>query len=157
MSDPAYEQHQRRGPALMLYGTIGTALILIVVAITMIVVAGSYPKPATLGAPGPARLPIIFGTLLVMLSGGLIARSFLGPREPELTLQGMPRALALAAGTAICIYLWSFLNFLVLFIPATLLGVRLLGTGWTGAIVAAIVIPGSAYTLFGLLLDVPFP
>ncbi|WP_142846254.1 tripartite tricarboxylate transporter TctB family protein [Telmatospirillum sp. J64-1] len=143
--------------ALMRYGTILAALVMGIVAIVMIVVAGGFPAPSTLGAPGPARLPTIYATLLAVLAGALILRSLFGAPEPGLSLKGSGRAMALTAGTAVCVYLWSMLDFLVLFIPATLIGVRLLGAGWIGAFIAAALMPAAVYGLFHLLLDVPFP
>lgn len=143
--------------ALMRYGTLVAAIILIAVAIGMIIVAAGFTQPRTLGSPGPARLPMIYGTLLALVGGGLIYRTFAGLREPGLKIEGTPRALGLAAGSALCIYLWSFLDFLVLFIPATFIGVRLLGAGWAGSTLTALILPGAVYGVFGILLNVPFP
>ncbi len=141
----------------MRYGTLVLALVVIATAITMVVVAGAFPQPRTLGAPGPARLPMIYGTVLALLGAGLVVRTFIGPREPGLNISGAPRALGLAAGTALCIYLWSMLDFLVLFMPATFIGVRLLGAGWIGAALTAMILPAGVYGVFGMLLNVPFP
>lgn len=151
------ERRERRAAALMRYGTVAAALSFSAVGVWMIAVAGDFPRPSTLGAPGPARLPTIYAGILVLLSVLLAVQSFVGPADPPLNLQGFPRVLLLIAGTAVGVWLWSRMNFLVLSVPATFLGVRLLGGGWIGAALTALICPGVIYLVFAVLLGIPFP
>ena len=151
------ERRERRAAALTRYGTIAAALSFAALGVWMIAAAGAFPRPSTLGAPGPARLPIIYAGILVGLSGLLIVQAFAGPAEPALNLKGLPRVVLLAAGTALSAWLWSRMNFLVLFVPATFLGVRLLGGGWLGSALTALICPGAIYLVFAVVLGIPFP
>lgn len=150
-------EHEGRALALMRYASIGVAILLIGVSIAMITVALGFPTSRTLGSPGPAKLPIIYASILIAVSIGIIAQAFTRRADMGLSLHGMPRALALAAGTALCIYLWSIVGFLTLFVPATLIAAWLMGGSMIGSIICAAVLPLSVYGLFRLLLNIPFP
>lgn len=141
----------------MRYASIGVGLLLIGVSVAMITIAWGFPASRTLGSPGPAKLPIIYSVILIAVSLGIVAQALVTRPGTELSLQGTPRALALAGGTALCIYLWSMVGFLTLFVPATLIAARLMGGSWVGSIICAAVLPLSVYGLFGLLLNIPFP
>lgn len=154
---PEVTEHEDRGSALMRYASITVAIILIAVSVAMIVVAWGFPISKTTGAPGPARLPVIYAGMLLAVCSGIVVQSLVARSAPGLSLEGMPRALAMAGGTALCIYLWSIAGFLPLFIPASLVAARLLGGSWSGSIICAAVLPLSVYGLFGVLLNIPFP
>ncbi len=141
----------------MRYASIVVALILVVVGVFIITEAWDFPRSRTLGAPGPGKLPIIYAALLIAVSLGILATSLVARPSIGLSLEGTPRALALAVGTAVCIYLWSMVGFLMLFVPATLIAARLMGGGWGGSVACAAVLPLSVYGLFGVLLNIPFP
>ena len=102
-------------------------------------------------------MPIIYGGLLILLSAGLVLQSLFGEPEPALRLAGAGRVLFLAAGTALCVFLWSRSNFLVLFVPATFLATRLLGGSSLASVLTAIAVPGTVFLLFGMALGIPFP
>lgn len=141
----------------MRYASIALAIVMVVVGALIISEAWGFRTSRTLGAPGPGRLPIIYAALLIVVSLGIVVSSIVVHPKIGLSLQGTPRALALAAGTAVCIYLWSMVGFLMLFVPATLIAARLTGSGWSGSLACAAILPLSVYGLFGLLLNIPFP
>lgn len=141
----------------MQIGTLAVAIVLIGVSIAMIVDAHGFPAPMTLGAPGPARLPIVYAIALIALSAGLIATVFFGGAEPDLHLSGGLQIVGLVIWTALYIFLMRYLNFVALTIPWLFVATRMLGTGWRGSLITAIALPLFLFVSFDTLLGIPLP
>jgi hypothetical protein len=141
----------------MQIGTLAVAIVLIGVSIAMIVDAHGFPAPMTLGAPGPARLPIVYAIALIALSAGLIATVFFGGVEPELHLSGGLQIVGLIIWTALYIFLMRYFHFVVLTVPWLFVATRMLGTSWRGSLITAVALPLFLFVSFGILLGIPLP
>ncbi|HET8727420.1 MAG TPA: tripartite tricarboxylate transporter TctB family protein [Alphaproteobacteria bacterium] len=137
--------------------TIVVALALIGVSVATIVVAVDFPDPMTLGAPGPARLPILYAVALCGISIALAVTTWVGRREPELRFGGSARALGLMAWTALYVLLIPKVGFLIASAPWLFFAARALGCGWRGSLVAAVALPAVIYLAFAMMLNVPLP
>lgn len=157
MSDVSDAGAGRHRLSAMQIGTLVVAIVLIGISIAMIVGARSFPAPMTLGAPGPARLPIVYAIALAALSAGLIVTVFFGGAEPELHLSGGLQIVGLVAWTALYIFLMRYLNFVVLTIPWLFVATRLLGTSWRGSLITAVALPLFLFVSFDTLLGIPLP
>ncbi len=157
MSDVSDAGAGRGRLSAMQIGTLVVAIVLIGISIAMIVDARSFPAPMTLGAPGPARLPIVYAIALAALSAGLIATVFFGGAEPELRLSGGLQIVGLVAWTALYIFLMRYLNFVALTVPWLFVATRVLGTGWRGSLITAVALPLFLFVSFDTLLGIPLP
>lgn len=146
-----------RGARAMRIGTIAVAVVLIGVSIAVVIGAQSFPGPTTLGAPGPARMPILYAVALAALSLGLIGSAFMGGPQPELHVHRKLQLVALAAWTALYIWLLPQFGFLWVTVPWLLVATRFLGAGWFGSFLTAAILPAAVFLSFGSLLGVPLP
>ncbi|CAO3357864.1 tripartite tricarboxylate transporter TctB family protein [Azospirillum melinis] len=156
------------GPGAPRSADIAAGIIVAVVAIAAIIVSRDFPTTGLDSDVGPARFPLIYGGILVVLSAILVIGRLLPSQrnqertaaeraQPATGFRFAPVAIGVAA-TAAYIYLIS----LVGYIPTTvvfLIGMmRLMGQrSWIRVPLLAIGITAFLYLIFLYGLQIPLP
>lgn len=138
-------------------GTIAVCLLMMAIGVWMIAEAIELPAPSMPGAPGPARLPVIFAALLCVVSAVLIVATLRAEGEPQLPLKINFAPIGLMAGTVLYLLLLPRLGFLATTAPWVFAAAFILGRQWLASLLAALVLTLGIYVTFDLILNVPFP
>ena len=145
------------GVRRMRVGTVSAAAAFAALAAAVIAGAQAFPAPVTPGAPGAARLPIIYACALLALSAALAAMVLLERNGAALEFRRAGRVAVFAALTAVFVGLLPVAGFMALAIPWLLVAVRTAGGGWIGAAATAILLPLGIQLSFVAMLGVPLP
>lgn len=133
------------------------ALLLFGAGAATIVAAMDFPGSGTLGAPGPARLPIIYGVALCGLAAALLVTTLLAPHAEIQQFGGSLRAVGVMAWTGLFVLLIPQVGFLPASAPWLFIASLLLGGGWRASAIAAVGLPVAIYLGFAMMLGVPLP
>lgn len=145
------------GAAAMRIGTILTGLLFAGLGAWVAVAALDFPAPTNFGAPGPGRLPAIYGVLLAVLGVAIAGATLVGQPEPGVEAEGGLRVALLILGTAVFLFLLPHLGFLAVSLPGMFLATAALTRSWRIALVATAVLPPAIQVSFAWMLGIPLP
>jgi hypothetical protein len=128
-----------------------TAIALLVLGLAVLARTLDYP-PGTHGVPGPALVPRLLGTALILVAFGLL-------RAPTGTPVAVRQPAAIAVTVALLVAyaaLWSVVPFGVLTAAVLLVFLRLTGTAWRGALALALTSGALLHVVLVRVLGVRF-
>ena len=137
---------------------IAVGLLICATGVGFILQATTFPIVASGGAPGPARLPIIYASLLCLVGAVLFFRALRDPPpRVSVSLDGTAKAGILAVSVIVYAALLPLLGF----IPASLAwffaAVFFLERRWRPAAFGAVILVSGIFVIFRNVLSVPLP
>ncbi|MBK1842857.1 tripartite tricarboxylate transporter TctB family protein [Azospirillum sp. YIM B02556] len=155
------------GPGAPRSADIGAGIVVAVVAIAAIVVSRDFPTTGLDSDVGPARFPLIYAGVLVVLSAILIIGRLLptrrnresaaAPSQPGSGFRFVPVAIGIVA-TAVYIYLISLIGYLPTTVVFLVGMMRLMGQrSWVRTPLLAVGITAFLYLIFLYGLQIPLP
>lgn len=137
---------------------VAAALLLCAAGVGVIVQALAFPAASSGGAPGPARLPLIYAGLLCVSGIALAVGALRADAEGvSVQLHGTGRAMVLAGSTIAYLALLPVLGFVAASLLWFVVVVLFLERRWRPAVIGAAVLVPGVYVIFRLVLSVPLP